>query len=83
MSVLRVLATVTLLTVGADLPAFAQAAIQEPGAFAFYHPDADVLNAGRAPFRSFYSARAFSSNNTFVPGAYRSGRRTLSRRHRK
>ena len=27
-------------------PVFAQAAIQEPGAFAFYHPDADVL-AGR------------------------------------
>jgi hypothetical protein len=26
---------------------FAQAAIQEPGAFAFYHPDADVLNSGR------------------------------------
>jgi BA14K-like protein len=25
----------------------AQAAIQEPGAFAFYHPNADVLNAGR------------------------------------
>ena len=28
-------------------PVFAQAAIQEPGAFAFYHPNADVLNAGR------------------------------------
>jgi len=31
-------------------PAFAQEAIQEPGAFAFYHPDADVLNSG-APAR--------------------------------
>ena len=29
-------------------PMFAQAAIQEPGAFAFYHPNADVLNAGRS-----------------------------------
>jgi BA14K-like protein len=28
-------------------PAFAQAAIQEPGAFAFYHPNADVLNSGQ------------------------------------
>ena len=28
-------------------PVFAQAAIQEPGAFAFYHPNADVLNRGR------------------------------------
>ncbi len=27
-------------------PLFAQAAIQEPGAFAFYHPNADVLNGG-------------------------------------
>jgi hypothetical protein len=26
--------------------AFAQAAIQEPGAFAFYHPNRDVLNGG-------------------------------------
>ena len=28
-------------------PLFAQAAIEEPGAFAFSHPDADVLNGGR------------------------------------
>jgi hypothetical protein len=28
-------------------PVFAQAAIQEPGAYAFYHPNADVLNSGR------------------------------------
>ena len=28
-------------------PLFGQAAIQEPGAFAFYHPNADVLNGGR------------------------------------
>ena len=27
-------------------PVFAQAAIQEPGAYAFYHPDGDVLEAG-------------------------------------
>ena len=28
-------------------PVFAQAAIQEPGAFAFYYPNNDVLNGGR------------------------------------
>ena len=28
-------------------PVFAQAAIDEPGAFAFYHPNADVPNGGR------------------------------------
>jgi hypothetical protein len=32
-------------------PVFAQAAIQEPGAYAFYHPNADVL-AGRSAYRS-------------------------------
>ena len=83
MSILRILAMVTLLTVGADLPAFAQAAIQEPGAYAFYHPDADVLNAGRSPFRSFGSTRAFIHDDTSVLGAYHWGRRTLLRRHRK
>ena len=83
MSILRILAMVALLTVGADLPAFAQAAIQEPGAYAFYHPDADVLNAGRSPFRSFGSTRAFIHDDTSVLGAYHWGRRTLLRRHRK
>ncbi len=28
-------------------PVFAQAVIQEPGAFAFYYPNYDVLNGGR------------------------------------
>ena len=28
-------------------PVFAQAAIQEPGLFAFYYPNNDVLNGGR------------------------------------
>jgi hypothetical protein len=83
MSIFRVLATVALLTIGADLPAFAQAAIQEPGAYAFNHPDADVLNAGRSPFRSFDSTRRFSSGDTPVLGAYRLGWRTPSRHHRK
>lgn len=37
-------AVLSTLTAGQVL---AQAAIQEPGLFAFYHPDADVLNPGR------------------------------------
>jgi BA14K-like protein len=28
-------------------PVFAQAAVQEPGSFAFYYPNNDVLNGGR------------------------------------
>ena len=44
----RILGTAALLTMGGQLPVLAQAAIQqEPGAYAFYHPGGDVLNAGR------------------------------------
>ena len=39
-------------------PVFAQAAIQEPGAFAFYHPNADVLNRGRPTPDAGAGARA-------------------------
>ena len=35
-----------LLSMMAAAPAFAQEAIQEPGAFAFYYPNLDVLNGG-------------------------------------
>ena len=74
MSVLRSLGAVALVTIGGELPVFAQAAIQEPGAYAFYHPDADVLNAGRPSVRSFYSMNAFPSS------AYHP---SLQTRHRK
>jgi hypothetical protein len=59
---LRVLGTVALLTIGGELPVFAQAAIQEPGAYAFYHPNADVLSPGRPSVRSFYPTSAFASS---------------------
>ena len=36
-----------LLLTAIATPVFAQAAVQEPGSYSFYHPDADVLNAGR------------------------------------
>ena len=39
-------------------PVFAQAAVQEPGAAAFYHPDADLL-AGRQVYRPLDSASAY------------------------
>ncbi len=49
--------TKTISTVAAALlltaiatPVFAQAAIQEPGLYSFYHPNADVL-AGRSGYR--------------------------------
>ena len=42
----KTVAAVALLSATAATPAFAQAAIQEPGLFAFYYPDLDVLNGG-------------------------------------
>lgn len=40
-----------LLTAVSVTPVFAQAAVQEPGLAAFYHPDADLLNGGRPSYQ--------------------------------
>ncbi|WP_024518501.1 hypothetical protein [Bradyrhizobium sp. Tv2a-2] len=48
MTSLKLLGAAALLSAAFATQAFAQAAIQEPGAFAFYHPNADVLNGGRS-----------------------------------
>lgn len=47
MTTSKILRAAAFLSMMTATPVFAQAAIQEPGAFAFYHPDADVLHAGR------------------------------------
>ena len=52
-------------------PVFAQAAIQEPGAFAFYYPNNDVLNGGRPTPAAGMHARTpvlFGSGGAY--GAY-------------
>jgi hypothetical protein len=46
MTSFKILAAAALLSVTAVTPVFAQAAIQEPGLYAFYHPNADILNGG-------------------------------------
>jgi hypothetical protein len=43
----KILSTVAILSLTFATPVFAQAAIQEPGAFAFFYPNLDVLNGGR------------------------------------
>jgi hypothetical protein len=43
----KILSTAVMLPLMFVTPVFAQAAIQEPGAFAFYYPNYDVLNGGR------------------------------------
>ena len=60
MTSIKLIGAAALLSAAFASQAFAQAAVQEPGAFAFYHPNADVLNGGRgAP-----PANAFA----YVPG---------------
>jgi hypothetical protein len=43
---LKTVAAAVVLSALAATPVLAQAAIQEPGAFAFYYPYRDVLNGG-------------------------------------
>jgi hypothetical protein len=43
----KILGAAAILSLTFATPVFAQAAIQEPGMFAFYHPNNDVLNGGR------------------------------------
>jgi hypothetical protein len=47
MSGVKILGAATMLSMMIATPAFAQAAVQEPGSAAFYHPNADLLHTGR------------------------------------
>jgi BA14K-like protein len=47
MTKFNILGTAAVLSLMFATPVFAQAAIQEPGAFAFAYPNNDVLNGGR------------------------------------
>jgi hypothetical protein len=46
MTNLKLWAAALVLSTAPATTAFAQAAIGEPGAYAFYHPNGDVLHAG-------------------------------------
>jgi hypothetical protein len=75
------LAAAFLMTAVAT-PVFAQAAIQEPGAYSFYHPNADVL-AGRSSYRSFDQPNAtYNSNAYYNEVAPPRDQRIAPRRHR-
>ena len=64
MTSLKTIAAAALISAVTATPVFAQAAISEPGAFAFYHPNADVLNGGArfpqaapsSPYQSYAAA---------------------------
>jgi hypothetical protein len=75
---LAVVATALLAVFGGGQPVFAQAAISEPGAYAFYHPDADVLNAGRPTFSDSANASA-NERDTIAAPPLRTRDRSLRR----
>jgi hypothetical protein len=54
------IAAALMLSAALATPVFAQAAISEPGAYAFYHPNGDVLNAGAGGVRSAPGANALA-----------------------
>jgi hypothetical protein len=81
MSKLAIVAATLLAVFGGGQPVFAQAAISEPGAYAFYHPDADVLNTGRPTFSDSANASA-SERGSRIDGHARTPQ-TLSRHHRR
>jgi hypothetical protein len=78
---LAIVATTLLAVFGGGQPLFAQAAISEPGAYAFYHPDADVLNAGRPTFSD--SANAYANERDSRIDSHARTPQTLSRHHRR
>jgi len=47
MARLKIVGAAAILMLMFATPVFAQAAIQEPGSFAFFYPNNDVLNGGR------------------------------------
>jgi opacity protein-like surface antigen len=47
MTKFKIFSTAVVLPLMFATPVLAQAAIQEPGAFAFYYPNYDVLNGGQ------------------------------------
>ncbi len=55
------------LSAFAAAPASAWQAIDEPGAYSFYHPNADVLNVGPTPSTS--SSNAMASTLRDAPAA--------------
>jgi hypothetical protein len=57
MTTLKTIAAAAALAVLTATPVFAQAAIQEPGLLAFYHPNLDVLNSGSLTPAARHDAR--------------------------
>jgi hypothetical protein len=85
MTKFKILGAAAMLSLMFATPVFAQAAVQEPAAFAFYYPNYDVLNggeptpaarmdaiAGGGPFSGSY---AYAAPDSVTPAHVRSNRR--------
>lgn len=68
MTSVKIFAAALVLTACAAAPASAWQAIDEPGAYAFYHPNADVLNVGPSPSTSASNAMAPTLRSDAVAG---------------
>jgi hypothetical protein len=55
-----------ILSTGMATPVFAQAAISEPGAYAFYHPNGDVLHTGAVPAPDAYAMVPYGDGRVVV-----------------
>jgi hypothetical protein len=64
MTTFKILGAAAMLSLTLATPVFAQAAIQEPGAFAFYYPNNDVLNGGRPTPAAAMDARTLMQFNS-------------------
>jgi hypothetical protein len=76
---LAIVATILLAVFVGGQPALGQAAISEPGLYAFYHSNADVLNAGLPAFSSTHASVSERDSGTYD---YVPARRSSFRRHR-
>jgi hypothetical protein len=69
MTSFKILAAALLLSAFAAAPASAWQALDEPGSYSFYHPNADVLNVGPSPSRPTSPSNAMASTLRDAPAA--------------
>lgn len=74
MTKLTILSAAAVLSMMAATPVFAMPALQEPGAFAQYRPNADILNTG------VHSRIRSTGALAFVPPGKSPAKRHLTRR---
>jgi hypothetical protein len=63
MTKFKLFSAAAILSLTFVTPVFAQAAIQEPGMYAFYYPNNDVLNGGRPTPAAGLDARTLMQLN--------------------